>query len=379
MTIGLLGMGTIGSGVFEIAQGLEGVQVKKVLEKRFQADYITDNIEEIVSDPEIELVVETMGGLHPAYEFAAQALSNGKHFVTANKLLVSVYGAELTKLAKEKGVAFLYGAACGGGIAYLANLEIARNIDRIVALGGILNGTTNYILDSMQSRDMDYAQALSEAQALGYAERDPSSDVDGLDTMRKLILACGVGFDAYVAPEEIPTFGISAVLPMDVEQARAKGRVLRLCAFARRAQDGALSAFVEPTLVCASSPEAAILKNVNYAWYQGESYGLMSYTGQGAGKLPTAANVMRDVRSVAAGHRYMTSERCAAAHPDNASARHAYYLRMPAGAELPAAWAAEKRSCGAWDIYEVKDAPVAEMHALAARIPGAFFAGIQEA
>ena len=379
MTIGLLGMGTIGSGVFEIAQGLEGVQVKKVLEKRFQADYITDNIEEIVSDPEIELVVETMGGLHPAYEFAAQALSNGKHFVTANKLLVSVYGAELTKLAKEKGVAFLYGAACGGGIAYLANLEIARNIDRIVALGGILNGTTNYILDSMQSRDMDYAQALSEAQALGYAERDPSSDVDGLDTMRKLILACGVGFDAYVAPEEIPTFGISAVLPMDVEQARAKGRVLRLCAFARRAQDGALSAFVEPTLVCASSPEAAILKNVNYAWYQGESYGLMSYTGHPPGKLPTAANVLRDVRSVAAGHRYMTSERCAAVHPDNASARHAYYLRMPAGAELPAAWAAEKRSCGAWDIYEVKDAPVAEMHALAARIPGAFFAGIQEA
>ena len=379
MTIGLLGMGTIGSGVFEIAQGLEGVHVKKVLEKRFQAEYITDNIEEIVNDPEIELVVETMGGLHPAYEFASQALSHGKHFVTANKLLVSVYGPELTKLAKEKGVAFLYGAACGGGIAYLANLEIARNIDRIVALGGILNGTTNYILDSMQARDMDYARALSEAQALGYAERDPSSDVDGLDTMRKLILACAVGFDAYVAPEEIPTFGISAVLPMDVEQARAKGRVLRLCAFARRAEDGALSAYVEPTLVCAFAPEAAILKNVNYAWYQGESYGLMSYTGQGAGKLPTAANVLRDVRSVAAGHRYMTGEACAEAHPDNASARHAYYLRVPAGAEIPAEWAAEKQSDGAWDIYEVKGAPVADMHALAAQIPGAFFAGIQEA
>ena len=379
MTIGLLGMGTIGSGVFEIAQGLEGVHVKKVLEKRFQAEYITDNIEEIVNDPEIELVVETMGGLHPAYEFASQALSHGKHFVTANKLLVSVYGPELTKLAKEKGVAFLYGAACGGGIAYLANLEIARNIDRIVALGGILNGTTNYILDSMQTRDMDYVRALSEAQALGYAERDPSSDVDGLDTMRKLILACAVGFDAYVAPEEIPTFGISAVLPMDVEQARAKGRVLRLCAFARRAEDGALSAYVEPTLVCASAPEAAILKNVNYAWYQGESYGLMSYTGQGAGKLPTAANVLRDVRSVAAGHRYMTGEACAEAHPDNGSARHAYYLRVPAGAEIPAEWAAEKQSDGAWDIYEVKGAPVAEMHALAAQISGAFFAGIQEA
>ena len=379
MTIGLLGMGTIGSGVFEIAQKLENVHVKKVLEKRFQAEYITDKIEEIVNDPEIELVVETMGGLHPAYEFAQQALSHGKHFVTANKLLVSVYGPELTKLAKDNGVAFLYGAACGGGIAYLANLEIARNIDRIVALGGILNGTTNYILDSMQSRNMDYAKALAEAQALGYAERDPSSDVDGLDTMRKLILACAVGFDAYVQPEEIPTFGISAVLPLDVEQARAKGRVLRLCASARRAEDGALSACVEPTLVSASAPEAAILKNVNYAWYEGESYGLMSYTGQGAGKLPTAANVLRDVRSVAAGRRYMTGEGCSAVHPDNASARHDYYLRVPSGAEIPATWTAEKRSCDAWDLYEVKGAPVSEMHALAARIPGAFFAAIQEA
>ena len=126
MKIGLLGMGTIGSGVFEIAQSLSDVTVKKVLEVRFKADYITDKIEDILNDPEIELVVETMGGLHPAYEFATQALQSGKHFVTANKLLVSAYWSELTALAKQKGVAFLYGAACGGGIAYLANLTIAR-------------------------------------------------------------------------------------------------------------------------------------------------------------------------------------------------------------------------------------------------------------
>lgn len=376
MMIGLLGMGTIGSGVFEIAQGLKGVRVKKVLERRFQAEYITDDIEVIVSDPEIELVVETMGGLHPAYEFAVRALSRGKHFVTANKLLVSVYGPELTKLAKEKGVAFLYGAACGGGIAYLANLEIARGIDRLTALGGILNGTTNYILDSMQSRDMDYARALSEAQALGYAERDPSSDVDGLDTMRKLILACAVGFDAYIKPEEIPTFGISAVLPADVAYARAHDLVLRLCAFAERSVEGAICAYVEPTLVPAGAPEAAILSNVNYAWYRGENYGLMSYTGQGAGKLPTAANVLRDVRSVDAGHRYMTSETCGEVHPDSASVRHAYYLRVPADAEVPAAWAASKQRAGEWDVYELEDASVSEMHALAAKIPSAFFAGI---
>ena len=199
MKIGLLGMGT---GVYEIAQSLPDVDVKWVLEKRFQAAYITDDINVILSDPEIELVVETMGGLHPAYEFASSVLESGKHFVTANKLLVSAYGVELTKLAKEKGVAFLYGAACGGGIAYLANLTIARGIDRITALGGILNGTTNYILDSMQSKGGDYAAALSEAQQLGYAERDPSSDVDGLDTQRKLILASAVGFDTWFKPED---------------------------------------------------------------------------------------------------------------------------------------------------------------------------------
>ncbi|MBP3410193.1 MAG: homoserine dehydrogenase, partial [Clostridia bacterium] len=307
MKIGLLGMGTIGSGVFEIAQSLSGVECKKVLEKRFQAEYITDNIEEIVKDPEIELVVETMGGLHPAYEFAVQVLENKKHFVTANKLLVSVYGPELTALAKANGVGFLYGAACGGGIAYLANLEIARGIDRITSLGGILNGTTNYILDSMQSKGMDYAQALSEAQALGYAERDPSSDVDGLDTQRKLILACAVGFDAYLKPEDIPTVGISRVLALDTDWAKANGMVLRLCACAERNAENAVSAYVEPTLVAANAPEAAILSNVNYAWYKGESYGLMSYIGQGAGKLPTAANVLRDVKSISAGHRFMTS------------------------------------------------------------------------
>lgn len=378
MNIGLLGMGTIGSGVFEIADKLEGVRVKKVLERRFQADYVTENIDDIAGDPEIDLVVETMGGLHPAYEFACRALSGGKHFVTANKLLVSAYGPELTRLAKEKGVAFLYGAACGGGIAYLANLEIARGIDRLTALGGILNGTTNYILDAMQSRGMDYAQALAEAQALGYAERDPSSDVDGLDTMRKLILACAVGFDAYVRPEEIPTFGISNILPVDVERARRAGRVLRLCALAKRDASGALSACVEPALVPAGAPEAAILQNVNYAWYRGENYGLMSYTGQGAGKLPTAANVLRDVRSAEAGHRYMTSEACAEIHPDNASARRAYYLRVPAGTALPEGWTATKETLGAWDVCETNEVSVAEMHARASKIESAFFAGIRK-
>ncbi len=379
MKIALLGMGTIGTGVYEIAQSLPDVEVKWVLEKRFQAEYITDDMNVILSDPEIELVVETMGGLHPAYEFASQALASGRHFVTANKLLVSAYGVELTKLAREKGVAFLYGAACGGGIAYLANLTIARGIDRITALGGILNGTTNYILDAMQTKGSDYAAVLAEAQSLGYAERDPSSDVDGLDTQRKLILASAVGFDRWFKPEDIPTRGIASVLPLDVTWAKTHGLVIRLCARAERSADGKVSACVEPTLVDRHAPEAAILSNVNYAWYEGEKYGLMSYIGQGAGKDPTAANVLRDVRSVSAGHRYMTSETCVPGVPDNASAVERYYLRVPAGTAIPEDWVQLPIHSGEWDVYETNPVPVAEMHARMAEIKSAFFAGIRRA
>lgn len=382
MNIALLGMGTVGGGVVEIAAGLEGIHCRRVLVRRPQADYMTADIEEIVNDPEIDLVAETMGGLHPAYEYARRTMECGKHFVTANKLLVAVYGAELTALAKEKGVAFLYGAACGGGIAYLANLKLARQTDRLLSLGGILNGTTNFILDSMQSENLDYVAALKRAQELGYAERDPSSDVDGLDTQRKLILACAVGFDSYVRGEDIPAFGISAVTDGDVAWARAHGMALRLCACAERGENGALSAYVEPTLVSLSAPEAAVRKNVNYAWYRGASCGLMSYTGQGAGRLPTASNVIRDVQSIASGARYMTGEACAPASIDNSAAAHAYYLRVEKGAELPAEWVEQGETSGAWDLYITRPMSVQAMHAFMEaqkrNRKNAFMAGIQK-
>lgn len=373
MIIGLLGMGTIGSGVVEMADALEGIRVKTILDIVIRRSNMTDKIEDIISDPEIELVVETIGGLHPAYEYAVQAIESGKHFVTANKYLVSVYGKELYALAKKNGVAFLYSAACGGGIPYLSNLEIARNVDTIEALGGILNGTTNFILDSMERSGMDYDAALKEAQRLGYAERDPSSDVDGLDTMRKLILACSVGYDAYIAPENIPTYGISGVTPEDIAYAKRNGMALRLCACAQRTEKG-VSAYVEPTLVSASAPESAILKNVNYAWYRGENSGLMSYSGQGAGKLPTASNVIRDVFAIAAGKRYLTSDACADVLPDNAGAIHNYYVRIESGATFPESLIEDKISDEKYDYIRTKPISVQTMHDTKA----AFFAGIQK-
>lgn len=377
MVVALLGLGTVGGGVQEIIAGLDGVRIKTILGRMKKAPCTTDDICDIVGDSEVDLVIETMGGLHPAYEYARAAIEAGKHFVTANKLLVSVYGRELVSLAREKGVAFLYGAACGGGIAYLANLRIARSVDRISALGGILNGTTNFILDAMQSGGGSYADALHTAQELGYAERDPSSDVDGLDTQRKLILACAVGLDAYVSAEDIPTAGIASILAEDVAWARAHGYVLRLCAHAERRLDGSLSAYVEPTLLASGAPEAAVHSNVNYAWYRGESCGLMSYIGQGAGRLPTASNVVRDVRSIAAGATYMTDEACAEVLPDNSRTSHAYYVRIPMGEAFPAEWVASCEEAGGWVQILTHPVSVEAMHAAMAGRKGCFLAGVQ--
>ena len=375
MVIAILGQGTIGSGVLELTRQSKDIRVKKILEKRFQNALTTQNIADITGDPEIEAVVETMGGLHPAHEFAAQVLESGKHFVTANKLLVSAFGMDLTALAKKHGVGFLYGAACGGGIAYLANLKIAANVDRITALGGILNGTTNFILDSMTRENVDYASALQTAQNLGYAERDPSSDVDGLDTMRKLILSSAVGFDAFLKGNDIPTFGISKVLPQDIEYAKRNGRVLRLCAVGERV-NGGICAYVEPALVSVESPEAAILKNVNYAWYRGEAFGLMSYSGQGAGMLPTAGNVLRDLRCIQAGGRFMTNEACAPAQNLADAAKHSYYVRTAIDADFPQDWVEKRTQDGGFAYIETVPVSVKAMHACAAE-NGAFIAGIQ--
>ena len=376
MNIAILGLGTVGSGVYEGVQRLDSVEVRRILDRRLRTPASTCRIEDILNDPEIELIAETMGGLHPAYEYACAALTSGRHFVTANKQLVSAYGAELAALARQSGAAFLYGAACGGGIPYLYNLEMARKSDRVTALGGILNGTTNYILDAMTSRGADYAAVLSEAQALGYAERDPSSDVDGLDTMRKLVLACAVGFGAFVREEEIPVFGISRVLPADIARAARCGRTLKLCAQAENSEDG-LSACVEPVLVALSAPEAAIHRNLNYAWYLGESCGPMSFSGQGAGKLPTASNVLRDIISVDSGRRYMTDESC---RPMSirSDATHRYCLRVPSGTPVPQGWIDSRETDGEFDFIETVPVPVMAMHEFAAQNPRAFFAGIEK-
>ena len=376
MKIAILGLGTVGSGVFEGVRYLQNVEVTRVLDRHQRTAVSTNRFEDILGDGDIALIVETMGGLHPAYEYAVAAIQSGRHFVTANKQLVSACGAELVALARRHGVAFLYNAACGGGIPFLHNLALARSSDHITELGGILNGTTNFILDAMTQRGADYMAVLSEAQMLGYAERDPSGDVEGTDTMRKLVLACAVGFNAFVREEDIPTFGISRILPADIANAARKGCVLKLCASASL-DEGGLSACVEPTLVSRDAPEAAVHRNLNYACYRGDGCGEMNFSGQGAGKLPTASNVLRDICCIQGGRFYLTDESCREVSIRRDALRR-YCLRVPERTEVPEAWIGTRLTDGKLDFIETVDVPVWDMHAFAKKNPRAFFAGIRK-
>lgn len=327
MKIGLLGMGTVGGGVYELASEMECLQVVKALCRHPSASFMTSDMARISDDCSIETVVEAIGGLEPAFEYAKKALESGKNLVTANKLLVSVHGPELDALARERGVGFLFGAACGGGIPFLQNLRNTRRVDRIDSVGGILNGTTNFMLDMMHSKDMDYFEALSLAQSLGYAEREPASDVLGLDSARKLVLAVMVGMGKMIDADDIPSFGIASIRREDIAFARRMGREFRLCAKAS-CRNGFIEASVLPELVLPSNRECAVRGNLNLAWLRGERCGTLWLSGQGAGRLPTASNVLRDVVSLEEGNLHMLDEKLGRAAVDVSETIERFYLRV---------------------------------------------------
>lgn len=327
MNIAILGLGTIGQGVYDLAMASEKIKVKRILDIRAWMDIMTTDINDIVNDTEIDTVIETMGGLHPAYEFAVKCIEKGKNYVTANKFLVSEYGLDLSAKAKENGVAFLFSASCGGGIPYLYNLGKIRSCDKIVSVGGILNGTTNFILDNIFSAGKSYDEALKQAQALGYAEKDPTADVDGLDTQRKITLACAVAFSRMPKPADVPTFGIGHMKQCDIDYANAKNKVYRL--IAKASFDGEkLSARVVPELIGADRIESAIRENINLCYYEGERIGRFSFTGQGAGRYPTAGNILRDAEAIDAGEKIMLPADTAVS-PVECTEKGSYYVRVP--------------------------------------------------
>ena len=369
MTIGLLGFGVVGRGVYDLTAERDDMQVAKVVcleEVNLPDAEVTKDFQSVLQDESIDTVVEAMGGLHPAYEFVKAAILAGKNIVTSNKALVASFYDELIPLAKEKGVFFRCTAAVGGGIGWLSELERARRIQTIEQVGGIMNGTCNYILDSMTRLGLGYDEALSQAQALGYAEANPTTDVDGIDTWHKLILSSNIGFGVSVEPDSVPAAGIRHITAADVKNFTENGYVCKLVSTGIM-DEGKLSAFVQPTLYKQGEPEAAVPANFNLITLVGSASGRMSFYGQGAGRYPTAYNVVQDCADVLAGKGFYSPYGGKVA-ADN-SLKRSFYVRGDKDA-----WLEENKQAQWGDAIVTKPVSVGAMHAWLKDHPGTFLA-----
>ena len=310
MNIALLGFGTVGSHFYKLCEGRTDLHVAAVLSRRPRPELtctVTADYDEIVRDPSIDIVVEVMGGIEPAYSYLCAAMRAGKHVVTANKQLMCAHFEELTSLAKEKGVALRCTAAAGGGIPWLTSLSRASQLDEITVVEGILNGTTNYMLSAMTDSGADYADALRTAQELGYAEADPTADVEGFDARRKIVLSADLAFGVNVREEDIPCVGISSVTASDIAGAKEAGLTYKLIARAEKS-GSAVAAFVCPTLFPSSAPEAHTGGTGNLVTLYAARFGKQSFSGAGAGGYPTGSNVLRDCLDIAGGCRSFYSD-----------------------------------------------------------------------
>ena len=368
MKIGLLGFGVVGRGVYEITASRDDMAVTKVLLRRDMDIPGVESVKDInliVNDPEIDTVVEAMGGLHPAYEYVRAALEAGKNVVTPNKALVCTFYEELLSLAKEKGVCFRSTAAVGGGIGWLSELERSRRIQKLDEVGGIMNGTCNYILDNMTRFGLDYAEVLKQAQELGYAEAEPSTDVDGIDTWHKAILSSNVAFGIAVDKASVPVAGIRNIQAQDVENFKNHGLVCKLISTGKRTETG-YSIYVQPTLVGSGELEAAVPMNYNLVTFVGERSGRMSFYGQGAGRYPTAYNVVQDLADVLEGKSFYVS--CGETVAAENAVKMDWYVRGNWRGEAAESWG---------DAQIVKAVSVTEMHAWIKENPEAFVAAIR--
>ena len=373
MRIGLLGFGVVGRGVYDLTAAREDMTVAKVLcleDVTLPDAEVTKDFQSILNDDTIDTVIEAMGGLHPAYEFVRAAIEAGKNIVSSNKALVANFYDELIPLAKEKGVAFRCTAAVGGGIGWLSELERARRMQTVLRVGGIMNGTCNYILDSMTRLGLTYADALSQAQALGYAEANPTTDVEGIDTWHKVILSSNIAFGISLDKETVPVAGISKIKASDVENFTAHGLVCKLISTGK-CEDGKVSAYVQPTLVKVGEPESAVPANYNLITLVGSASGRMSFYGQGAGRYPTAYNVVQDCADVLAGKGFYApfGAKTVAENTDTLC----YYVSGCTDAWL------EANKAEAWgDAIVTAPVSVVAMHAWRKNNPDAFIAALAE-
>ncbi|KQO01355.1 homoserine dehydrogenase [Paenibacillus sp. Leaf72] len=312
--VGLLGLGTVGTGVVRIVEGHQedlqsqtgsAIEIAKVLVSNkskardisIDPSKLTEDPWEIIHNPDIDVIVEVMGGIEQTKQYIIEALSRGKHVVTANKDLMALHGTEILAVAQEHGCDVLYEASVAGGIPIIRTLIEGFSSDRITKIMGIVNGTTNYILTKMSQEGASYSDVLKEAQALGYAESDPTSDVEGLDAARKMTILATLGFRANVALDDVSVQGISSVSREDIQYAKRLGYELKLLGIAER-QDDEFSISVQPTMVKHSHPIASVNGVFNAVYVHGEAVGETMFYGPGAGGMPTATSIVADLVAV---------------------------------------------------------------------------------
>ncbi|WP_102345011.1 homoserine dehydrogenase [Bacillus sp. Marseille-P3661] len=314
ISVGLLGLGTVGSGVVQIIEQhqdklmhqigcpveITKIVVKDVHKKRdidIDPAKLTTDPEEVLNDPSIDVVIEVMGGVEKTRNLVLKALRNKKHVVTANKDLMAIYGAELLKEATENGCDLFFEASVAGGIPIIRSLVEGLSSDRITKMMGIVNGTTNYILTKMDKEGSAYGEVLAEAQKLGYAESDPTADVEGLDAARKMTILATLGFSMPVDLDDVKVNGISQITEEDLEYSRRLGYTMKLIGIASRDNDK-IEVSVQPTLLPHSHPLASVNDVFNAVYVYGEAVGETMFYGPGAGRLPTATSIVSDVVEV---------------------------------------------------------------------------------
>jgi len=345
INVAILGYGTIGSGVVEVLarnkeiikkHAGEEVLVSHVLDLRdFPGSpverVLTHNVDDIMEDEDVDIVVEVMGGTRPAYDFVKRALEAGKSVVTSNKALVAAYGPELIRIAAENRVNFMFEASVGGGIPILRPLVRCITADDILEISGILNGTTNFILTKMYNEGSDFEPTLKEAQSLGYAEADPTADIEGHDPCRKIAILTALAYGQFVDFEEIPCTGITGIAKEDIAFAKALGKKIKLFGSSFK-QDDVVYAEVAPAMIGPEHPLYAVDDVMNAIMVRGNMLGNVMFYGAGAGSLPTASAVVSDI-IVEARHlnqnipMEMKPEKMALG--DVSETKFRYYVRVP--------------------------------------------------
>jgi homoserine dehydrogenase len=314
ISIGLLGLGTVGSGVVKIIKNHQDklmhqvgcpVEVKKILVQNIHkprpsdvdTDLLTSNADEVLNDDDIDVIIEVMGGVHETKDYLLSALQKGKHVVTANKDLMALHGSELLTVASENGCDLFYEASVAGGIPILRGLVDGLASDRITQMMGIVNGTTNYILTKMSKDGSAYDEVLKEAQELGFAEADPTSDVEGLDAARKMTILATLGFSMHIDLDDVAVSGISNVTEEDLQYGKQLGYTMKLLGYAHR-EGEKVEVSVQPTFLSNNHPLASVQNEYNAVYVYGEAVGETMFYGPGAGGLPTATAVVSDLVGV---------------------------------------------------------------------------------